>query len=695
MEARALKVHDAAQIRNVVLLGHGTTGKSSLAEALAFQTGVIGRLGKVEDGSTISDFEPEETRRHMSISLSVVPVEFGDAKINLLDAPGYSDFIGEMKAGAVAADAALIVVCGASGVQVGTEQAWRVASERALPRFFFVNRMDRENASFGSTLEALRKRFGNRVVALQLPIGAHAMFSGVVDLVSMKAYMGEKGQESPIPETMVAEAEAARAALVEAAAEGDDELITRFLEGEELSEEEIRRGIKEGAAGGTLFPVLTGSATKPIGAGLLLQALVDYAPSPLESPAIAGSDGAGKAIEVRAGDGPMALMVFKTTADPFVGKLTYFRVARGSVHANVEGWNPAHSKSERIGQLFYVRGKTQEPAGEVIAGDIAAVAKLAETATGETLCAKEAPITLQTVALPEPAHRSAIAPKTKADLDKLSSALHRIAEEDPTLRVTRDAETNETVLAGMGETHLDVAAEKMRRKFGVEVELKPPRIAYRETVTASSSAEYTHKKQTGGHGQYAKVALEVEPQPRGSGLQFADRIVGGVVPKQYIPAVDKGVHEASTEGIVAHYPLVDVKVTLYDGKEHPVDSSEMAFKLAASQALKQAVEKAHPVLLEPIMSLRVDVPEEYVGDVVSDLNGKRARVQGMNPDDGMTTVNAEVPMAELLHYAADLRSISQGRGSYHVEFSHYEELPALQAKKVIEAAQKEREAERT
>lgn len=684
-----MKAYDTSHIRNVVLLAHVGTGKTSLAEAIAHSAGVTTRLGKVEDGSTISDFDPDEAKRHMSISLSVVPVEWKGVKINLLDAPGYSEFVGEMKGGAAAADSAVIVLCGAAGVQVGTEQAWEIAAERGLPRAFFVNRMDRENADFGRAVAQLRERFGSRVGAVQLPIGAFSSFKGVIDLVSMKAH-GERGQEIPIPAEMEAEIAAARDAMIEAAAEGDDELITKFLEGEQLTDEEILRGIHEGFRAGKFFPVYVGAAARETGIDTLLDDIVEFAPNPEEGPAVkVTSSGKSEPLPVD-GEG-MVLRVFKTTADPFVGKLTYFKVLRGKVHANVEAWSPNHGKTERIGQIFYVRGKQQEPATEVNAGDIAAVAKLADAMTGDTLATKDSG-QIEPIGFPEAAHRAAISPKTKADLDKLGAALTRIAEEDPTLHIYRDADTGEQIFAGMGETHLDVAAEKMRRKFGVEVDLHPPRIPYKETVTKPASAEFTHKKQTGGHGQYAKVSLEVAPLARGTGIEFAERVVGGAVPKQYIPAVEKGVHEQSSEGVVAHFPLVDVKVTLLDGKEHPVDSSEMAFKLASAQALKAALEQASPVLLEPIVTLQVDVPEEYVGDVVSDLNGKRAKVHGMNPNDGVTTVEADVPMAEVQMYSADLRSITHGRGRYHLEFSHYEEVPAMQARKIVESAQKEREA---
>jgi elongation factor G len=503
----------------------------------------------------------------------------------------------------------------------------------------------------------------------------------------MKAYVGEKGEVRDVPEELMEQAAGLREKLVEAAAETDDALVTKYLEGEELSEEELRRGLRAGVARGSIVPVLTGSAVKNVGVPLLMDAISRYLPSPKDLP-----------VEVQNGDplaadpqGPLAVLVFKTSADPYVGRLTYFRVFSGVLKADSQVWNANKEAAERIGPLFFMRGKGQEPVERVVAGDIAAVAKLAETSTGDTLCSRERPVVLPGISFPEPAFSGAVSPKTKADLDKMGTALSRIVEEDPTLRVTRNQDTAETILSGLGDSHVEVVVEKIRRKFGVDLELATPKVPYKETITASGSAEYTHKKQTGGHGQYARVAIQVEPLPRGSGFEFADKIVGGVVPRQYIGSVEKGVIEAMSDGVLAHYPLVDFRATLFDGKEHPVDSSDIAFKLAAAQALKKGFQEAHPVLLEPIMNMQIIVPEANTGDVMSDLNGKRAKVLGMTPQGSQTVIEALAPLAEVQHYAADLRSITQGRGVYSMKFSHYEEVPAHVAQRIIDQAQKEKE----
>ncbi len=683
-----MKEYATENIRNVALIGHGSTGKTSLAEAMLFAAKAVNRLGRVDDGTTTSDFDPDEIRRNISVNLSILPCEWDNAKLNVLDTPGYADFVGEVKCGVRAADAALIVVCAASGVQVGTEYAWSYADERNLPRLLFINRMDRENADFFQTLSQMHGMFGQKCVAFQLPIGAEAAFQGVVDLLSMKAYVGEKGEVRDVPEELVEQAASLREKLVEAAAETDDALVTKYLEGEELSEEELRRGLRAGVARGSIVPVLTGSATKNVGVPLLLDAIGRYLPSPKDRP-----------VEVQNGDplaadmqGPLAVLVFKTSADPYVGRLTYFRVYSGILKADSQVWNANKEAAERIGPLFFMRGKGQEPVERVVAGDIAAVAKLAETSTGDTLCSRERPFVLPGISFPEPAFSGAVSPKTKADLDKMGSALSRIVEEDPTLRVTRNQDTAETILSGLGDSHVEVVVEKIRRKFGVDLELATPKVPYKETITATGSAEYTHKKQTGGHGQYARVAIQIEPLPRGSGYEFADKIVGGVVPRQYIGSVEKGVIEAMSDGVLAHYPLIDFRATLFDGKDHPVDSSDIAFKLAAAQALKKGAQDAHPVLLEPIMNMQIIVPEANTGDVMSDLNGKRAKVLGMTPQGSQTVIEALAPLAEVQHYAADLRSITQGRGIYSMRFSHYEEVPAHVAQRIIEQAQKEQKS---
>src|SRR3990172_9020450 len=549
-----MKEYATEQIRNVVLLGHGGTGNTSFSEAALFATGAITRLGSVDDGNTTSDYDPDEAKRQISISLSLIPCEWSGHKINLIDTPGYADFLGEVKEGVRAADAALVVVDAVAGVEVGTDLAWGYADERSLPRLVLINRMDRENADFAGAVQQVRDRFGKRCLPLHVPIGAQDAFQGVVDLLEMKAFLGERAEPGEIPESLGAEVSSYREQLVEAVAETDDELLTKFLEGEELSAEELQRGLRAAVCAGE----------------------------------VVAKDESGGEVKLKADPaGPLAVLAFKTSADPYVGKLTYLRVASGTLSADSQVWNANRKAQERIGQLFYLRGKTQDQASKLPAGDIGAVAKLAETATNDTLCNRDRPLLLDPIAYPTPSYRLPVYPKTKADLDKLGTALARISEEDPSLRVHRDPDTNETILSGLGESHIEVTAERMKRKFGVEVELITPKVPYKETITASCQSDYIHKKQTGGHGQDARVAIELEPLPRGSGFEFNNTIVGGSVPKQYMRGVEKGVHEAMREGALARYPLVDMKVTLYDGKEHPVDSSEMAFKIAGAQALKQ------------------------------------------------------------------------------------------------------------
>ena len=687
-----MKQYATEQIRNVVLLGHGGTGKTSLAEAALFQSGAISRLGKVEDGTTVSDFEPDETKRKISLSLSLVPVEWDGHKINLIDTPGYADFAAEVISGLTAADMGLVLVDAVAGVQVGTEQAWLRADRRNLPRIVFVNRMDRENANFAQAVEQLQARFGKKVAPLTMPIGAEEGLSGVVNLIEQKAYVGEKGAPGDIPADMADAVAAAREQLVEAVCEADDALLNTYLEGGEISSVQLTAALRTGIAQGVVYPVLAGSAAKGIGVTKLLDAIVADCPAPGDVPARTATAG-GEQQELAAdASGPLAAHVFKTAADPFVGRLTYLRVISGTFKADTHVWNANRNSDERVGNVLVLRGKTQEQVPALVAGDIGAVAKLAHTVTGDTLCAKEKQFTFPPIEFPRPPYSLAVTPKGKADVDKMGPSLQRIAEEDPTLDVHRDESTGEMLISGMGETHVEVAAERMKRKFGVEVDLHAPRVPYRETVTTKVNSEYIHKKQTGGHGQYARVHITVEPN-RGKGYEFVDAVVGGAVPRNYIPAVEKGVTEALHEGALAHYPMVDLKVTLFDGKEHPVDSSEMAFKLAGSQALKQGALKANPVLLEPIVRMQITVPDANTGDIMGDLNGKRAKVHGMNPaDNGMTTIDAEAPLAEVQRYATDLRSITQGRGTFEMKFDHYEELPAHLAQKVIAEAQKQAEA---
>ena len=663
-------VHRPAEIRNVVLLSHYGAGKTSLSEAMLFTSGTIKRLGSVDAGTTTSDYDPGEIERHMSISLSILPQEWKGNKLNVIDTPGYPDFVGEVKAALRVSDGAVFVVCAASGVEVGTEQVWDYAMKQGLPCLIFVNKGDRENADFSRTLEEIQAKLSARCLAIQLPMGAASDFKGFVDLLTMKAYMGSKEEEVELPDSLLEQARSHRERLVEAAVEIDDDLITRYLEGDEISSEEISRAVKQSTAEGKLVPVFVGSALHNIGAPAVLDAICDYLPSP-----------EGK-VEADTG-APLSSLVFKTSADPFTGKVSYFRVYSGAVFSNSQVWNANKDTTERIGQLFIPLGKQQQTVNQVVAGDIGAIAKLNLTSTGDTLCAQEKPVTLEGINFPQANFSMAIKPHSKNDLDKMSTVLPRVCEEDPSLKISHDSDTNELLVSGVGDSHLEMVKERMRRKFGVEVKLEPPSVPYKETVTVPTRAEHKHKKQTGGHGQYGHVFLQIEPLPRGGGFEFEKKIVGGAIPSNYVPSVQKGVNETRQEGVLAKYPVVDVKVTLYDGSFHPVDSSDIAFKIAGAQALKKGLLEGQPVLLEPVMDLSVTVPELSTGDVIADLNTKRGRVLGMSPGDGGNVITAQAPYAELLHYAIDLRSITQGRGSFSMEFSYYDEVPAHIAQRVI------------
>ncbi|HET6477676.1 MAG TPA: elongation factor G [Dehalococcoidales bacterium] len=670
-------------IRNIALLSHAGAGKTSAAEAMLFTTKAINRLGKVDDGSSTSDYDPDEIKRKISINLSLLPCPWRDAKVNLIDTPGYSDFIGEVKTGIRVSEGAVIVICAASGVEVGTTQVWGYCDEANLPRLIFVNKMERENADFFRAVNDIQGRFGPKCLPIQIPIGAQNDFQGVVDLLTLKAYTGSPPKEGEIPSSLEGQVNTFREKLIEAAAETEDALIEKYLGGEELTSEELRNSLRKAVLNGSVFPILAGSALQNVGINPLLDAMVDYLPSPAEREVVAVIDSKEEKFKPQA-DGPLAALVFKTTADPYVGKLTYFRVYSGAIDSNSQVWNATRGHAERIGQLFLLRGKTQEPVTKVSAGDFGAVAKLNVTITGDTLSSQNKPLKLAPIVFPRPIFDEAVSPKTKADLDKLGTALSRITEEDQTLRVRREPDTGETLLSGMGDTQLEVAAEKMQRKFGVSVNLETPKVPYKETITASvPNAEYKHKKQSGGHGQYGHVIMELEPLPRGTGNEFAARVVGGTVPKNYIPAVEKGFQEAIQDGVLAHHPVVDVKATLYDGSFHPVDSSEICFKIAGSQAMKKGLSQGQPILLEPIVNISITVPNDLTGDIIGDLNTKRARVHGMNPSGDINIIEAQVPLAEVLRYAIDLKSMTQGRGTYTTEFSHYEEVPAQISQRII------------
>jgi elongation factor G len=684
-----VKSFPPAKIRNVALVGHGGAGKTSLAEALLFCAGAISRMGRVEDGTTTTDFDPEEVRRHLSLSLALAPFEHDGFKINLLDAPGYADFVGDMRTALEVADLAVLVVSAVEGVEVQTEVAWRVAAELGLPRMFFVNKLDRERASFDRTLEQLRDRFGAGVAPLELPIGEEASFRGVADLLTDTAVLydgGPKPTIADIPEEMAAREHEVRDNLVEGIVVADDDLMERYLEGETISPKELEDTLAKGVAEASVFPVACGSATKMIGIDRLAQLIVEVGPSPLVRPPVTVEAPGGPTEVTPDPDGPPLALVYRTVADPYVGKVSFLKVLSGTIRPDATLTNPRTHADERLHNLFTMRGKEQEALNELVAGDIGAVAKLSDTSTGDTLAPKGTPVRVPAPAPPEPVLTIAIRPKSKGDEDKLMTSLHRLQDEDQALHVRRDDETHQTLLSGMGDTHLSIVTERLHRKFGVEVVTEDVRVPYRETITGSADAEGKYKKQTGGHGQFGVAFLKVEPKERGGGFEFIDKIVGGAIPRQFIPAVEKGVVETMTTAGVFGFPVVDVAVTVFDGKFHPVDSSEMSFKMAASLGFKEAMGKAGPVLLEPISLLEVTVPAACQGDVMGDLNSRRGRVQGTEvAGSGEQTITALVPTSEILRYAIDLRSITGGRGRFTARHDHYDVLPAHLVDKVAKA----------
>ena len=672
-----MKPYDAEHVFNVALVSHGGAGKTSLVEAMLFRSGAITRLGSVEEGNTTSDFDPDEVKRGMSVSMAVAPVEWQSSKVNLLDTPGYADFFGEVVQAARVADAGIVVVDGVAGVQVGTEQVWRALDERSLPRLIVVNKLDRENSDYDRVLDQLRERYGKQIVPLTVPIGRENGIRGVADLLARKAHEAGATGPSELPADATDEVDLHREALVEAICEHDDDLINLYLEGEDLPAESLQAVLATAVRAGKLIPVLASSATRQIGTDCVLNAIVALLPS--------AASGVKEAAEA---DGKLAALAFKTVADPYIGRMTFVRVFSGTLTGDSHVWNAAKSRDERITQIMYIRGKTQEATPRIGLGDIGVIPKL-EASTGDTLTVREDPVTLDRISFPDTAYAASIHPKTRNDVDKLSTALGRIVEEDPTLRVHRDESTGETIMAGLGESHIQITAERLARKYGVNVEIGLPKVAYMETVTSSAKAEGRHVRQSGGHGQYGVCNLEIEPAERGAGFEFVDKIVGGVVPRQFIPAIEKGVREAMEHGNLAGCPVVDVRVSLVFGKYHPVDSSEAAFKMAGSIGFKAAFNDARPCLLEPVMQVGVTVPDEFTGDIIGDLNGKRARVQGMNPAGGYTTVEAQVPQGEMLRYATELRSMTQGRGVFSMKFSHYEEVPAHAQMKIVEERKKE------
>ncbi len=688
-----MKTYATERVRSVALMGHSGSGKTSLSEAMLFDTGVLTRMGRVEDGNTVSDFDPEEKRRGISINLTTIPVEWEGYKINVIDTPGYLDFQGEVYSASLAADAAVLVVDAVSGVEVGTELAWQVAVDAGLPRLVFVSKMDRENADAERVLKQLREIFGVNFVPVQVPIGREANFQGVVDLLSKQAFIGHEGKQSPAPANLAGDIADASTKLMEAAAEGDDELIMKYLEGEELTANEIRRGLEAGIKAGEIVPVCFGSATHNLGVQAFMNAILALVPPFSASDGVKARNAKNEEITLApSASGPLALFVFKTLADPFVGKLTYFRVMSGELAGDSRLFNPRAGVEERLGQVYVLRGKEQIVVDRLALGDIGAVAKLTETITGDTLCTREAQITINPPTYPNPLYEVAVAPKTQQDSAKMGTTLTRLTEQDPTLRWRFEPGTRQTILSGMGDTHIDVAVRNLESKFGVGVEVSVPKVPYRETITRSAAEQYRHKKQTGGAGQFGEVHMEVKPLERGGGFEYdTSRVFGGVISSSFFPSIEKGIKSVLEQGVIAGFPVVDVRCEVFDGKMHPVDSKDIAFQIAGRECFKKAFEAAGPVLLEPIMTVKVIVPDEYVGDIIGDLNTRRAIVQGIGQERKKSVIDAQVPLAEMQHYAADLRSLTQGRGIYTAEVSHYAVVPANIAQEIIEAAKKERE----
>lgn len=688
-----MKDYSSDKIRNVCLLSHGGAGKTTLAEAILFNTGVLDRFGKIADGTTTTDYDPEEIKRNISINTAIATTEWKDYKFNIIDTPGYFDFLGEVKQGIRVADGAVILVGAKDGVQVGTEKAWKYADERRLPKLMFISKVDEENANFFSALDQAKDIFGNKIVPFMMPVMDEGKFNGYVDLVEMKGYKfdGDKAVEADIPAGLKDRVEEARNTLVEVIAETSEELMDRYFNGEQFSREETVKGLRMAVNDGSVVPVYCGSAIKNTGVQALMDAIIEFMPSPFDNPVIKGTKpDTQEQVEMKADPNqPLSAFVFKTVADPFVGKISMFRVYSGTLKADSSVYNSVSGKPEKVAQIFMLRGKKQIPADKLIAGDIGAVAKLQYTNTNDTLCDQANAVILDKIEFPKPVLSLAVEPKSKGDEEKISNGLNRLQEEDPTFKVDINSETRQTLISGIGEQHLDVIISKLKAKFGVSVNLVDPKVPYRETIKKKVKAEGKHKKQTGGHGQYGHVWIEFEPGETEQ-LTFEEKIFGGAVPKQYVPAVEKGLLESISKGVLAGYPVINLKATLVDGSFHPVDSSEMAFKIAASLAYKKGLAEANPVLLEPIMHVEVVVPENYMGDIIGDLNKRRGRILGMNPmESGEQQVIAEVPQSEMLKYANDLRSMTQGRGQFDSWFERYEEAPAHISSKIMEEAKKD------
>ncbi|MEK9628801.1 MAG: elongation factor G [Nitrospinota bacterium] len=690
-----MKQYKLQDIRNIGLVGHGGSGKTSLAESILYLTGVSDRLGKVGDASSIMDNDPDEIKRGHSISSSIAFCDFNSKKLNLLDTPGSSNFISDTPAVLRVVDGLVFVISATEGVQFYTEKIWKWADELELPRIIFLNKMDHERANTAPVIDAIKSKFKKTPIFIHLPQGNGENFSGIVDLIENKYFAYNKGgdgkgKQGDVPSDLLDEMELSHAELMEAVAEVDDELIEKYLESGELTEEEFSRGLKEGIQQGQLIPVLCGSATENIGVDLLLQAAVKYLPSPDNRAPVTAkkSDDDSELSRSAGGTDPASALVFKTVADPYAGKLTLFRTFSGTVKGDSSIFNTSRGVSERVGQLYMLQGKTQVPVPEVPAGEIGTVAKLKQTVTGDTFSDTEEKVIFPPIHFPLPVFSRALLPKTRADEEKISQALQRLTEEDPTLKVERNSQTGELLISGLGQVHFDVALEKLKARFGVEVDVKAPQIPYREAIKGTTKVQGKYKKQTGGKGQFGDTWIEISPLKRGEGFVFENKIVGGAIPKTYIPAVEKGIQEAMAGGIIAHYPMVDVKVSLYDGSYHNVDSSEMAFKIAGSLGFKKGIPECKPILIEPVMNMEIVVPNDQVGDVMGDLNAKRGKIQGIEPGEDVQTIRAHVPMAEVLNYAADLTSMTGGRGMFVMEFDHYEDVPDHLMKKIIDEANK-------
>jgi elongation factor G len=685
-----VKNYPTENIRNIVLVGHGGAGKTSLAEALLFRSGATTRMGRVNEGNTVTDFDEEEHKRQISISTSLAPLEWDEHKINILDAPGYADFIGEMRAAMRVADLAVFVVSAVEGVEVQTQVAWNYADEIRLPRMILINKVDRENASFRRTLDQLRELFGKGCAPLNLPLGREHDFHGIISVEDVSAFAyDEHGNvtEEPVPDDRMARVDEVRTDLLDSVAESSDDLLERYLEGGEITHQEVVKALHEGVDDATMFPVLCGAATKLIGVDRLADLIVSAGPSPLDMPPVEGIDGDTREAKP---DAPMSALVFKTMTDPYVGRVSFFRVYSGRLRGDGALHNATKKTDERVGGVFTMRGKNQEPISEIVAGDIGAVAKLNHTATGDTLADKSAPIVFSGIEPPESLLPKAIAPKTKGDEDKLMIGLQRLIEEDPSLKLERNDETHQTILWGMGDSHLDVILHRLKSKFGVDVEEIPFRVPYRTTIRSEVEALGRHVKQSGGHGQYGICNVTISQLDRGEGFVFEDKIFGGSIPNQFIPSVEKGVRAAMEKGGGTGYPMIDVKVSLHDGKYHTVDSSDMAFQLAGQAAIKDAIDKVGVKLLEPIWTVDVMVPEEFTGDIMGDLQKRRGIPEGIEPvGGGRQMIRAKVPFGEVTHYATDLRSMTGGKGTFSWGFSHYQEVPHDLAQKLLDAAREE------